>query len=181
MSFHPESQKGFVDGLKCPYCGSSDVDYTGDTHTEFGVSSTYDVSEGECMSCGKRSESWKRSSRKLSGATRRNKMYGVFIKDKNGKNLIGKVQDLNEARKFVRHMDFLQTEIYELLGRNDYEATYGDVDYSIEVLECEICHKDNIKVKDYGVMDCKGRCSHLKNICSKCMDKIERNATVWEE
>lgn len=54
MSFHPEQQKGFVEDLRCPYCDSEDIEYTGDTRTESGVCDTYDITEGECMECGKK-------------------------------------------------------------------------------------------------------------------------------
>lgn len=53
MSFHPESMKGWVGGLECPYCGG-DVEYIGkDVHHESGIVCAYDDVDGRCTKCGK--------------------------------------------------------------------------------------------------------------------------------
>jgi len=108
-------------------------------------------------------------------------MFGIYLTDKTGKYLVGRVLGESEAERIVAHMDDLQNHIYELMGRANYEESYGELKYTIEELECSICHKKHVPVKDYEVVDCKEHHTHSKNICSDCRDKIDENAYVWEE
>lgn len=54
MSWNPENEKGWNEECKCPHCGCSIVEYTGLTEIRHGETASYEVTEGECVDCGRK-------------------------------------------------------------------------------------------------------------------------------
>lgn len=107
-------------------------------------------------------------------------MFGIYYADKTGKFLICRMTDEDEANKLITHLEEQLTLVYELMGRNDFEDAFGEkAGYSVEELKCAACGKV-VSVSDYGVQS-GTKVSHVKNICRKCVERIDNICTIWEE